>query len=47
MFDCDGDHRLAFAAAVLRAAGFRLDIRGGEVVTKSFPEFWSLVGGAP
>lgn len=43
-FDCDHDHRLAFAAAVVRAAGFSIDIHGHEVVNKSFPEFWSIVG---
>lgn len=43
-FDCDHDHRLAFAAAVLRAAGFQIQILNGEVVSKSFPEFWSILG---
>ena len=44
VFDCDHDHRLAFAAAVFKAAGFKLDIRHGDVVSKSFPGFWSLLG---
>ena len=44
VFDCDQDHRLAFAAATLRAAGFAVDIHQPEVVTKSFPEFWQVVG---
>lgn len=42
--DCDHDHRLAFAAAIFRAAGFNVEIRNPEVVQKSFPEFWSLLG---
>jgi 3-phosphoshikimate 1-carboxyvinyltransferase len=44
VFDCDEDHRLAFAAAVLVAAGFNLEVRSPEVVRKSFPEFWSILG---
>ncbi len=43
-FDCDHDHRLAFAAAVLKAAGFSIEIQHPEVVSKSFPEFWSILG---
>ena len=42
--DCDQDHRLAFAAAVFRAAGFNVEIQHPEVVRKSFPEFWNLLG---
>jgi 3-phosphoshikimate 1-carboxyvinyltransferase len=41
--DCDHDHRVAFAAAVYRAAGFGVDILNPEVVNKSFPEFWSIL----
>ena len=42
--DCDHDHRLAFAGAVLKAAGFAIEIQHPEVVTKSFPDFWSILG---
>lgn len=42
-FDPDSDHRLAMAAAVLKTAGFPIDIASPEVVDKSFPGFWSLV----
>jgi len=42
--DCDQDHRLAFAAAVFKAAGFNVNIQHAEVVRKSFPEFWDLLG---
>jgi 3-phosphoshikimate 1-carboxyvinyltransferase len=41
------DHRMAFAAAVLQAAGYELKIKNPEVVAKSFPEFWSLLGWQP
>jgi 3-phosphoshikimate 1-carboxyvinyltransferase len=44
VFDCDHDHRLAFAAAVVRQAGFNIEIRHSEVVSKSFPRFWSMLG---
>ena len=44
MVECDQDHRLAFAAAVFRAAGFNITIEHPEVVRKSFPEFWNLLG---
>ena len=46
VFDCDHDHRLAFAAAVLKAAGFAIEILHPEVVEKSFPEFWQIIEGA-
>ncbi len=41
--DTDHDHRLAFAGAVLQAAGVEIEILHPEVVNKSFPEFWSWV----
>lgn len=44
VFDCDQDHRLAFAAAVLIAAGFDIEVTDPQVVKKSFPEFWSILG---
>ena len=47
IFDCDQDHRLAFAAALVRTAGFAITIEHPEVVAKSFPEFWSIVGWTP
>ncbi len=43
-FDCEQDHRLAFAAAVFRAAGFPVEIQNPQVVQKSFPEFWNILG---
>ncbi|MGZ3723935.1 MAG: hypothetical protein ACXVA9_13420, partial [Bdellovibrionales bacterium] len=47
VFDCDHDHRLAFAAAVFKMAGFNIEILNGGVVTKSFPGFWEILGWAP
>jgi 3-phosphoshikimate 1-carboxyvinyltransferase len=41
-FETDEDHRLAFAAEVLRKAGLNIEIVGKEVVTKSFPDFWEI-----
>jgi len=46
-FDPDQDHRMAFAAAVLKLAGYPLRIRTPEVVNKSFPGFWDAVGVEP
>jgi 3-phosphoshikimate 1-carboxyvinyltransferase len=43
-FDCEQDHRLAFAAAIFMAAGFAVEIKNRQVVDKSFPEFWSILG---
>lgn len=43
-FDCDHDHRLAFAAAVFKAVGFNIEILNREVVSKSFPGFWNVLG---
>lgn len=42
--DCEGDHRLAFAAAVFRQAGWNVQIENPDVVEKSFPEFWTIAG---
>lgn len=44
VFDPDQDHRLAFAAAVLKLAGEPIQILHPEVVNKSFPEFWNILG---
>lgn len=42
VFNCDQDHRMAMAAAVLKAAGYRITIETPEVVEKSFPDFWKI-----
>jgi 3-phosphoshikimate 1-carboxyvinyltransferase len=43
-WDSDQDHRLAFAAAVAISAGAPGKISHHEVVTKSFPDFWKILG---
>lgn len=43
-FDCAEDHRLAFAAAIFKVAGVDIEILNPESVSKSFPEFWRLIG---
>jgi len=42
MYNPDGDHRLAMAAAVAMQAGLNLELKTPEVVNKSFPEFWEI-----
>ncbi|MCB0411794.1 MAG: 3-phosphoshikimate 1-carboxyvinyltransferase, partial [Bdellovibrionales bacterium] len=44
LFEPDGDHRLAMAAMVLKLAGYPLKIQDADVVNKSFPNFWKIVG---
>jgi 3-phosphoshikimate 1-carboxyvinyltransferase len=46
-FDPDQDHRLAFAAALAKSFGYRTRIKNPQVVDKSFPGFWNLIGGGP
>jgi len=46
VYDTDHDHRLAMAAAVARAGGVAIRILHPVVVTKSFPEFFDIAGGA-
>jgi len=42
-FDCKDDHRLAFAAACVKAKGFDVSLVGEDCVSKSFPDFWAVV----
>lgn len=42
-FDPENDHRMAMAAAILKAKGYPIRLRNPEVVSKSFPEYWELV----
>ncbi len=44
VFDPDHDHRMAMAAAVLKAAGVKLKVLHPEVVNKSLPGFWEMMG---
>lgn len=43
-FDPDNDHRMAFAAAIFSYAGFSVELSDIEVVNKSFPQFWDILG---
>jgi len=47
LFNPDHDHRLAMAAGVAMKADFPIRVSTPEVVTKSFPDFWSCIGIAP
>jgi 3-phosphoshikimate 1-carboxyvinyltransferase len=46
-FDPDQDHRMAMAAGVLKKCGYPIKIKEPQVVRKSFPEFWSVIGIKP
>lgn len=39
-FDCENDHRLAMAAAVLWHLGYKCPIAHSACVSKSFPDYW-------
>lgn len=43
-YDTDHDHRLAFSAALVKSQNIPIKILHPEVVSKSFPEFWQVVG---
>ena len=43
-FDPDQDHRLAMAAGIAMMAGYNVNLLTPEVVSKSFPEYWSVLG---
>ncbi|MCB0368951.1 MAG: 3-phosphoshikimate 1-carboxyvinyltransferase, partial [Bdellovibrionales bacterium] len=46
-YNTDHDHRLAFAAALVLSKSYPIQINLPEVVNKSFPEFWQVVGLKP
>ncbi|MCK6596995.1 MAG: 3-phosphoshikimate 1-carboxyvinyltransferase [Bdellovibrionaceae bacterium] len=46
-YDTDHDHRLAFAAALVKSQDIPINILGPEVVSKSFPEFWDVIKARP
>lgn len=46
-FDPDHDHRMAMAAAMFKLKDANIKILHPEVVTKSFPEFWQIIGITP
>ena len=43
-FDPDGDHRMAFAAAIMQIKGFPVIITDPTVITKSYPQFYQHIG---
>ncbi len=43
-FDPDGDHRMAFAAAILQIKGFPIIITDPNVIKKSYPQFYQHIG---
>ena len=43
-FNTDEDHRMAMAAGLLKLCGIPVKIMQPSVVTKSFPEFWKILG---
>jgi 3-phosphoshikimate 1-carboxyvinyltransferase len=43
-FDPDQDHRMAMAAGILMRGGWDIRLRTPEIVNKSFPEFWQVMG---
>jgi 3-phosphoshikimate 1-carboxyvinyltransferase len=44
LFDPDQDHRMAMAAGVARAMGVDITLQNPDVVAKSFPNFWEVIG---
>ena len=42
-FDCDQDHRMAMAAALAQRMGATIEVKGGQPVEKSFPDFWQVL----
>lgn len=47
VFDPDQDHRMAMAAGILKLIGYSINILNPEVVNKSFPDFWKILGVKP
>lgn len=44
IFNPDKDHRMVMAAALMKLKGHDIKIEEPEVINKSFPEFWSMIG---
>lgn len=43
VIDSHGDHRMAMAFSILGAASGNITIQGAECVSKTFPEYWSIL----
>lgn len=44
VFDSDHDHRMVMAASLMKLIGHDVRLQGSEAISKSFPEFWSMIG---
>lgn len=47
VFNPDKDHRMVMAAALMKLKGHDIQIEEPEVINKSFPEFWGMMGVQP
>lgn len=47
IFNPDKDHRMVMAAALMKLKGHGINIEEPDVINKSFPEFWSMIGMKP
>ncbi|NCN27716.1 hypothetical protein GW915_09090 [bacterium] len=43
-YDCENDHRLAMAASLLMSQGMKINLKGSDCVSKSYPGFWEVIG---
>lgn len=43
-YSSDHDHRMAMAVGILRKLGAKIKLNDPEVISKSFPKFWSHLG---
>lgn len=44
VFNPDKDHRMVMAAVLMRLRGHDIKIEDPQVINKSFPEFWQMIG---
>ncbi len=47
VFNPDHDHRMVMAATLFKLKGHGIQIQDSQVINKSFPEFWKMIGVAP
>ena len=46
IYNCLQDHRLAMAVGLARYIGYDVEVQNPQVVNKSFPEYWDILGTA-
>lgn len=46
-FNPDQDHRMVMAAGLMKLKGHEIQIEDPQVINKSFPEFWGMIGLKP